>query len=141
MAAKESYEFRQARSQAHSYVNDKTKTSNLLQEVLAKAYSNRAQLRTIWKDLMSICRMLKAWSQGNYKAVPWRTLVLSLATVIYFLNPFDVSPDFIPGVGYLDDAVVLGFVARSVKKDLVRFLRWESQESTTYGSALTASTL
>jgi uncharacterized membrane protein YkvA (DUF1232 family) len=130
MAAKESYEFRQARSQAHSYVKDKTKTSNLLQEVLAKAYRNRAQLRTIWKDLMSICRMLKAWSQGNYKAVPWRTLVLSLATVIYFLNPFDVSPDFIPGVGYVDDAVVLGFVASSVKKDLVRFLRWESQDST-----------
>ncbi len=130
MAAKESYEFRQARSQAYSYVKDKTKTSNLLQEVLAKAYRNRAQLRTIWKDLMSICRMLKAWSQGNYKAVPWRTLVLSLATVIYFLNPFDVSPDFIPGVGYVDDAVVLGFVASSVKKDLVRFLRWESQDST-----------
>jgi uncharacterized membrane protein YkvA (DUF1232 family) len=99
--------------------------------VLAKAYRNRAQLQTIWKDLMSICRMLKAWSQGNYKAVPWRTLVLSLATVIYFLNPFDVSPDFIPGVGYVDDAVVLGFVASSVKKDLVRFLRWESQNSTT----------
>jgi uncharacterized membrane protein YkvA (DUF1232 family) len=51
--------------------------------------------------------------------------------VIYFLNPFDVSPDFIPGVGYVDDAVVLGFVASSVKKDLVRFLRWESQDSTT----------
>jgi uncharacterized membrane protein YkvA (DUF1232 family) len=43
------------------------------------------------------------------------------------LNPFDVAPDFIPGIGYLDDAVVLGFVVNSIKKELERFLRWESE--------------
>jgi uncharacterized membrane protein YkvA (DUF1232 family) len=131
MPAKEAYGFRAARTQAKSYVQDKKKTSQLLQEVLAKAYRDRAQLRTIWKDLMSMCRMLRAWSIGDYKTVPWRTLVLSLATVIYFLNPFDLSPDFIPGVGYVDDAVVLGFVASSIKRELDRFLRWESEDSTT----------
>jgi uncharacterized membrane protein YkvA (DUF1232 family) len=71
--------------------------------------------------------MLKAWSKGDYQSVPWKTIVLSLATVIYFLNPFDVAPDFIPGIGYLDDAVVLGFVVNSIKKELERFLRWESE--------------
>ena len=92
-----------------------------------KAYRNRNQLKAVWEDLMAVCRMLKAWSKGDYQSVPWKTIVLSLATIIYFLNPFDVAPDFIPGVGYLDDAVVLGFVVNSIKKELEKFLRWESK--------------
>jgi len=71
--------------------------------------------------------MLKAWSKGDYQSLPWKTIVLSLATIIYFVNPLDVVPDFIPGVGYLDDAVVLGFVVNSIKKELNKFLRWENE--------------
>jgi len=119
--------FSQAHSQAESAARDKNKTKQLLQDALRKAYQNRTQLKAVWEDLMAICRMLKAWSKGDYQSLPWRTIVLSLATVIYFLNPFDVSPDFIPGVGYLDDAVVLGFVVNSIKKELNQFLRWESE--------------
>jgi uncharacterized membrane protein YkvA (DUF1232 family) len=119
--------FAQAQSQAESAARDKNRTKQLLQDAVNKAYQNRNQLKAVWDDLMSVCRMLKAWSKGDYQSVPWRTIVLSLATIIYFLNPFDMAPDFIPGVGYLDDAVVLGFVVNSIKKELEKFLRWESE--------------
>jgi uncharacterized membrane protein YkvA (DUF1232 family) len=119
--------FAQAQSQAESAARDKNRTKQLLQDAVNKAYQNRNQLKAVWDDLMSVCRMLKAWSKGYYQSVPWRTIVLSLATIIYFLNPFDMAPDFIPGVGYLDDAVVLGFVVNSIKKELEKFLRWESE--------------
>jgi uncharacterized membrane protein YkvA (DUF1232 family) len=121
--------FAQAQSQAESAARDKNKTKELLQDALSKAYRNRHQLKSIWNDLMAVFRMLRAWSKGEYQSLPWKTIVLSLATVIYFLNPFDVAPDFIPGVGYLDDAVVLGFVLNSIKKELEKFLRWESEAS------------
>lgn len=119
--------FAQAQSQAESAARDKNKTKDLLHEALNKAYRNRHQLKSIWADLMAVLRMLRAWSKGEYQSLPWKTIVLSLATVIYFLNPFDVAPDFIPGVGYLDDALVLGFVVNSIKKELETFLRWESE--------------
>jgi uncharacterized membrane protein YkvA (DUF1232 family) len=119
--------FAQAQNQAESAARDKNKTKQLLHDALNKAYRNRAQLKSVWEDLMAVCRMLKAWSKGDYQSVPWKTIVLSLATIIYFLNPFDVAPDFIPGIGYLDDAVVLGFVVNSIKKELNKFLRWESE--------------
>ena len=118
--------FAHAQSHAESAARDKNKTKQLLQDAVNKAYQNRNQLKTVWEDLMAVCRMLKAWSKGEYLSVPWKTIVLSLATIIYFLNPFDMAPDFIPGVGYLDDAVVLGFVVNSIKKELEKFLRWES---------------
>ena len=119
--------FAQAQNQAESAARDKNQTKQLLQDALNKAYQNRNQLKAVWEDLMAVFRMLKAWSKGDYQSVPWKTIVLSLATVIYFLNPFDMAPDFIPGVGYLDDAVVLGFVVNSIKKELEKFLRWESE--------------
>lgn len=119
--------FAQAQNQAESAARDKNKTKQILHDALNKAYRNRAQLKSVWEDLMAVCRMLKAWSKGDYQSVPWKTIVLSLATIIYFLNPFDVAPDFIPGIGYLDDAVVLGFVVNSIKKELDKFLRWESE--------------
>ena len=119
--------FAQAQNQAESAARDKNKTKQILHDALNKAYRNRAQLKSVWDDLMAVCRMLKAWSKGDYQSVPWTTIVLSLATIIYFLNPFDVAPDFIPGIGYLDDAVVLGFVVNSIKKELDKFLRWESE--------------
>ena len=119
--------FAHAQSHAESAARDRNKTKQLLQDAVNKAYQNRNQLKTVWEDLMAVCRMLKAWSKGDYLSVPWKTIVLSLATIIYFLNPFDMAPDFIPGVGYLDDAVVLGFVVNSIKKELEKFLRWESE--------------
>ena len=122
--------FAQAQSRAESAARDKNKTKQLLQEALNKAYQNRNQLKAIWEDLMAICRMVRAWSMGHYQSVPWKTIVLSLATIIYFLNPFDMAPDFIPGVGYLDDAVVLGFVVNAIKKELDKFLRWENEART-----------
>ena len=121
--------FSQAQSQAESAARDKNQTKQLLRDAVNKAYQNRNQLKAVWEDLMAVFRMLKAWSKGDYQSVPWKTIVLSLATVIYFLNPFDMAPDFIPGVGYLDDAVVLGFVVNSIKKELEKFLRWESEAS------------
>ena len=119
--------FAQAQGQAESAARDKNQTKQLLRDAVNKAYQNRNQLKAVWEDLMAVLRMLKAWSKGDYQSVPWRTIVLSLATVIYFLNPFDMAPDFIPGVGYLDDAVVLGFVVSSIKKELEKFLHWESE--------------
>ncbi|MEW5974938.1 MAG: YkvA family protein [Acidobacteriota bacterium] len=119
--------FAAAKREAERYAHDKTKTRQLLSEVLEKAYRHRGQIQKFWHDLMSVCRMIKVWARGEYRAVSWKTIILSLAAVIYFLNPMDIAPDFIPGVGYLDDAVVLGYVISSIRADLERFLRWEEE--------------
>ena len=39
--------------------------------------------------------------------VPWYAKALALLVVAYALSPFDLIPDFIPVIGYLDDLVLL----------------------------------
>ena len=65
--------------------------------------------------------MLKAWAKGDYREVPWMTLVLSTGALIYFVNPFDAVPDMVPVLGLLDDATVIGFVVASIGKDIQNF--------------------
>jgi uncharacterized membrane protein YkvA (DUF1232 family) len=130
MNSEEPQGFEQAQSQAENYARDKNKARKLVENVIAKAYRNRNQLKSVWENLMSLCRMIRAWAKGEYRALPWKTIVMALAATLYFLDPLDLAPDFIPGVGYLDDAAVLGFVIRSIQKDLGKFLDWESSQQT-----------
>ena len=41
------------------------------------------------------------------RRVPLRTRTALLGLGIYLISPFDIIPDFIPGLGQIDDAVVL----------------------------------
>jgi len=50
--------------------------------------------------------MLCDYLDGKYKGVPWRTIAMVIFALLYVINPFDLIPDFIPGVGWIDDAAV-----------------------------------
>ena len=126
MNSKEPEGFAQAQSRAEFYAQDKSRVRKLVESVISKASKNKNQLENIWENLMSLCRMIRAWSKGEYRALPWKTIVMVLGAILYFLDPFDLAPDFIPGVGYIDDAIVLGFVIRSIQTDLGKFLDWEN---------------
>ncbi len=122
--------FDSAKKTAQEYVEHPEKAGHLLKEAAAKADRNRTVLDRVWDDLQTLFRLLKAWHQGCYKSVPWQTVVFALAAVVYFVNPFDLVPDFLPGGGYLDDATVVGFVLKSIQNDLQGFLRWEQTTET-----------
>ncbi len=74
------------------------------------------------QDLM---RLVRSWLNGSYRVFPWRTLFVLILLAIYAINPFDIIPDFIPIIGVIDDAAMLGFLVRSVMKDVQKFKEWE----------------
>lgn len=90
-----------------------------------KAKEHRAALSGLWDDLMSLVRLVTAWSRREYTDVPWRSILMAIGALLYFLDPFDAIPDVIPGIGYLDDASVVALVAGALKMDIERFIRWE----------------
>ncbi|WP_457282622.1 YkvA family protein [Polaromonas sp. P5_D5] len=50
---------------------------------------------------------LTLWFAGKHPATPWYAKALGLFVVAYALSPIDLIPDFIPVLGYLDDALLL----------------------------------
>lgn len=77
---------------------------------------------------MLILKMAKAWTSGQYREIPAKTIIAVLAALLYFVNPFDVVPDPILGLGYLDDLTVISFVVNTIRKDLERFKRWSGND-------------
>ena len=71
-------------------------------------------------DLKTLRSMLSSWLKGNYK-MSSRTIIYVLAGLLYFVNPFDVVPDFIVGLGFIDDAAILTLVLRSIRSEVSRY--------------------
>jgi uncharacterized membrane protein YkvA (DUF1232 family) len=72
--------------------------------------------------------MLRAYRQGDYKEIPWQSLVLILASLLYFVSPIDFIPDLLPLVGFTDDIAVIFWVYNSIKSDIENFRQWESSQ-------------
>lgn len=85
-------------------------------------------LRTIgqlWADLPLLIRLLKSWKQGSYRGLSVRTVASVAVAILYILSPVDAIPDFIPGIGLIDDAAILTLLLHSLAQDLAAFRIWE----------------
>lgn len=69
--------------------------------------------------------MLQDYRKGIYTNVPWFTIAAIAFAFLYVLNPFDMVPDFIPGLGYIDDFAILTFGIRFIESDLHNYLDWK----------------
>jgi uncharacterized membrane protein YkvA (DUF1232 family) len=49
--------------------------------------------------------------------------VLIVGTLVYFINPLDASPDFLPFVGYVDDVSLILWTYNRAKKELDEYQR------------------
>jgi uncharacterized membrane protein YkvA (DUF1232 family) len=76
-----------------------------------------------------MARMLRSWVHGDYKNISAKSIIAVVAALIYFVNPFDLIPDFIPVIGQIDDILILGYLIKIVNKEIERFMTWEENQS------------
>lgn len=72
--------------------------------------------------------MVKASVLGKYKIQSPRVFIILLAAIIYFLNPLDLIPDFIPALGLTDDLAVLAWVYQAAYAEVQAFQKWEAAQ-------------
>ncbi len=86
-------------------------------------------INRLWSDLPLLVRLLKAWKGGSYRGLSVRTIVSLAAALLYVVSPMDLLPDFIPGIGLIDDAAVLALLLHSIAQDLAVFRVWEQSRN------------
>lgn len=118
------------RPHAEAVVVDGKKAEALADAVLERSKRYRKALGEIWRYVQALARMLRAYARREYTDVPWRSLVMTAAALLYFMMPLDFIPDFVLG-GLVDDAAVIAFVVRQVQRDLDAFLLWEGTQDST----------
>jgi len=106
--------------------------------LLALAAQLARKARSVnWKDVkaapvkekfFALGRLLQAYATGRYRQIPWKTMVLVVAALIYFINPLDFIPDLLPLTGLTDDFAVLVYVYQSLGSEMDKFLTWEKSQ-------------
>ena len=81
------------------------------------------------EKFFTLGRLLRAYAQGEYREIPWKSLLLIVAAILYFINPIDLIPDLMPLVGLTDDFAVLFMVYKSIGADIDKFLEWEKSKA------------
>jgi uncharacterized membrane protein YkvA (DUF1232 family) len=89
---------------------------------------NQARQHGVQEKFYAIARLFKAYVQGRYTDIPWKSLLLITASIIYFVNPFDLIPDVLLGIGFTDDFAILLMVYNSIQQELDKFISWERSQ-------------
>lgn len=109
------------KQKAESVLKDSNQVASLVQAAMAKIAQSGPKINTVKTDLKDLLEMLRGYLNGSYTNIPWKSLVAITAGIIYFVNPLDLIPDFMAGVGFLDDIKVIELVLRQVHTDLSTF--------------------
>jgi uncharacterized membrane protein YkvA (DUF1232 family) len=110
--------------------NEVLKNENQIRKKASKL--NFDKFSKLIRQLTLSLQMLKDYKTKAYINIPWRTIALVVAAILYFINPFDIIPDFIPFLGYTDDAVAFAAIFKSAQTDLFDYCKWKGYNTEDY---------
>ncbi len=99
-------------------------TLNKAGQKLKGLAENSKDLQELKSKLETLVQMGKLHLSGEYQAFPTSSLVLIVFALLYFVTPTDLIPDFIPAIGFSDDATVVMLIAKKLNRDINRFNEW-----------------
>lgn len=124
-AVKQSKPWKRARKRAEGVLNDPEQLRRIALEASEKSQGRRSgPLSKILDQISAMIRLVVAYARGHYRDVSPQAMVTIVGGLIYLVSPVDLIPDILPG-GFVDDAVVLGWIIRTVNNELEAFMEWE----------------
>lgn len=105
-----------------SFIDD---VENKFNKLFRKSTFVSKSLRQIKEYVPLLVSLVKSYFRKEYNHIPTGTIIGVVGALIYFLSPIDIVFDFIPGLGYVDDATVLLFCIMSMKSDLDDYKKWK----------------
>ena len=119
--------FSRALSEAKLRVIGSGGLRSLFEQAAKKAASlPRHRFEANWPYLQTMLRLVRAHERGEYKQISNDDLTWIVAALNYLIDPFDLIPDQTPFLGFVDDAIVVRFVADKTRQTLDDFMIWET---------------
>ena len=99
--------------------NDPSKINSLLNK-LTKVFHliKNSNLLSEGKILYSL---LKDYKNGSYREISKKSMLIIIGGLLYLVNPADVIPDFVPLIGFLDDATLIGLIFKQLNEELTKY--------------------
>lgn len=64
--------------------------------------------------------------RGSYDRFPTASVIMIIFSIIYLFSPIDIIPEvLIPVVGYIDDLLLLNWLANTMSKEIKPYFHWK----------------
>lgn len=110
------------------YIKENSKLKKLLEEALEKLNKIKIEpLQELIDYMKVIVTMVQDYASGEYKKIPSKTLSIAIMSILYFVVPTDIIPDWIISIGFLDDFVIVTNLAKQIQNDIESYKQWKER--------------
>lgn len=102
---------------------------SLLLAVARKSGKQGQRFAGLKDDVRLLQGLCLAWWRGEYRAISSQALLSVVAALLYFVTPLDAVPDWLLGVGFVDDLAVLAWVLSTWHEELAAFRTWRDGQT------------
>ncbi|MDD2389610.1 MAG: DUF1232 domain-containing protein [Desulfobacterales bacterium] len=75
--------------------------------------------------LKLIIPLIKDYCTGKYRKIPFLSILGIFLAILYIINPLDLIPDYLLGIGQIDDAAVMALCLFLLDRDLEEYKEWK----------------
>lgn len=124
--------FKKATGKAGQYASNGSRLFELAGKVLKKTQERgfKEELSGVQGKIQLLVRLIKAYASGEYRKLPWKSLLSVVGVLIYFVSPIDFIPDILPVIGLTDDLALVLWLFKTLNNDLSDFNEWEKEKKT-----------
>lgn len=90
------------------------------------------RMRKVVNQTELVLELIDDFRDGTYREVPWHSVAIASAGLLYSVSPADVIPEFIPLLGSLDDMVLMAVATRAIEKELRAYCRFKGYVESDY---------
>lgn len=127
----ESHIYNRVLNRAKSAIRDNDRLREVLIDVgekLVKVGDETSESKSFVKLIKMLIRMVSSHISGSYRSFSPGTLLMAVFSLIYFITPLDLIPDFIPALGFTDDLAVTVMIMRRFTEDIDKYRDWEQSQ-------------
>ena len=68
--------------------------------------------------------LLKDYNRKRYKNISWHTIAGVTFVLLYVMNSFDLIPDYVPIIGWVDDMILVSLLSWAYEDELEAYKKW-----------------
>jgi uncharacterized membrane protein YkvA (DUF1232 family) len=85
-------------------------------------------LARLFQDLKLLLPLIKDYWKGAYRDISAKSIIIFVAGLAYIISPIDLIPDYIIGLGQIDDVAILGLSLYFLERDLQKYKQWKDRQ-------------
>ena len=94
------------------------------EEEIRGRFLGKGPLGKFIEEIILAIALVKDYATGKYRRLPYWAIGAIVFMLLYVGNPFDAIPDFLIGVGQIDDLIVVTICLLMVRQEIHEYKHW-----------------